>query len=257
MATATVTETTSTKIMGTLGYMSPEQVRGQPLDQPTDIFPFGALLYEMLSGRRAFRGATRADTISAILTHDPPELASDRQSFPGVISGIVRRSLEKNPNDRFKSARDLAFVLAAASETSGTEGRTGVLRQAAVPRRALLGVGLAVIAFVLLWLWNPGDLRNRLSSVLSGGPIRSLAVLPLENVSGKAEQEYFADGMTDELITRLASLNDVRVISRTSVMQFERRVNRYRRSAACCMWTLWSKGRSCEMETGCALRPDW
>ena len=208
MATATVTETTSPKIMGTLGYMSPEQVRGQTLDQRTDIFSFGAVLYEMLSGRRAFRGATPADTISAILTHDPPELASDRQSFPGVISGIVRRCLEKNPNDRFKSARDLAFVLAAASESSGAEGRTGVLRQAAVPRRALLGVGLAVIAFVLLWLWNPGDLRNRLSSVSSAGPIRSLAVLPLENVSGKAEQEYFADGMTDELITRLASLRE-------------------------------------------------
>ena len=129
MATATVTETTSTKIMGTLGYMSPEQVRGQTLDQRTDIFSFGAVLYEMLSGRRAFRGATPADTISAILTRDPPELASDSQSFPGVISGIVRRSLEKNPNDRFKSARDLAFVLAAASETGSTEGRTGVVRK--------------------------------------------------------------------------------------------------------------------------------
>jgi eukaryotic-like serine/threonine-protein kinase len=220
MATATVTETTSTKIMGTLGYMSPEQVRGQTLDQRTDVFSFGAVLYEMLSGRRAFRGATPADTISAILTRDPPELASDSQSFPGVISGIVRRSLEKNPNDRFKSVRDLAFVLAAASETGGAEGRTGVVRQAAVPRRALLVLGLAVVAVALLWLWNPGDVRDRLSSVSSGGPIRSLAVLPLENVSGKAEQEYFADGMTDELITRLANLNDVRVISRTSVMQF-------------------------------------
>ena len=218
MATATVTETTSTKIMGTLGYMSPEQVRGQTLDQRTDIFSLGAVLYEMLSGRRAFRGATPADTISAILTRDPPELASDNQSFPGVVSGIVRRSLEKNPNDRFKSARDLAFVLAAASETGSTEGRAGVVRKA--PSRALLLVGLVAVAIGLLWLWNPGDVRNRLSPGSSGGPIRSLAVLPLENVSGKADQEYFADGMTDELITRLASLNDVRVISRTSVMQF-------------------------------------
>ena len=220
MATATVTETTSTKIMGTLGYMSPEQVRGQTVDQRTDIFSFGAVLYEMLSGRRAFRGATPADTISAILTRDPPELTSDSQSFPGVISGIVRRSLEKNPNDRFKSARDLAFVLAAASETGSAEGRAGVVPQAAVPRRALFGVGLAVAAIALLWVWNPDNVRNRLSSGSSGGSIRSLAVLPLENVSGKVEQEYFADGMTDELITRLASLSDVRVISRTSVMQF-------------------------------------
>jgi eukaryotic-like serine/threonine-protein kinase len=215
---ATLTETTSTKIMGTLGYMSPEQVRGQGLDQRTDIFSLGAVLYEMLSGRRAFRGATPAETISAILTRDPPELASDSQSFPGVISGIVRRSLEKNPNDRFKSARDLAFVLAAASETGSTEGRAGVVRKA--PPRALWMVGLAAVAIGLLWLWNPGDVRNRLNAGPSGGAIRSLAVLPLENVSGKAEQEYFADGMTEELITRLASLNDVRVISRTSVMQF-------------------------------------
>lgn len=215
---ATVTETTSTKIMGTLGYMSPEQVRGQNIDQRTDIFSLGAVIYEMLSGRRAFRGATPAETISAILTRDPPELASESQSFPGVISGIVRRSLEKNPNDRFKSARDLAFVLVAASETGSTEGRAAVVRKA--PPRALSMVGLAAVAIGLLWLWNPGNVRNRLSSGSSGGSIRSLAVLPLENVSGKAEQDYFADGMTDELITGLASLNDVRVISRTSVMQF-------------------------------------
>jgi len=225
LATTTATQTASTKIMGTVGYMSPEQVRGQALDQRTDIFSLGAVIYEMLSGRRAFRGATTADTISAILTCDPPELTANNQSIPPVLSGIVRRSLEKNPSDRFQSVRDVAFAVAAIAEAPATPPATRAnasARSAPVfSWKAALVVAVSFLAVSLLWIWNPRDIRHGFGSASRTGQIRSLAVLPLENVSGNPEQEYFADGMTDELITQLAGLNDVRVISRTSVMPFK------------------------------------
>jgi eukaryotic-like serine/threonine-protein kinase len=106
-------------VLGTLGYMSPEQVRGKPADQRSDIFSFGAILYEMLSGKRAFHGDTAADTMTAILTREPPELSeTDRSIHPG-LERIVRHCLEKNPEERFHSAHDLAFDLEALSEISG------------------------------------------------------------------------------------------------------------------------------------------
>src|SRR4029077_16541689 len=106
-------------VMGTLGYMSPEQVKGKPADQRSDIFSFGAILYEMLSGARAFHRDSAAETMSAILREEPPDLsATNRNSQPG-LERIVRHCLEKNPEERFYSARDLAFDLEALSGLSG------------------------------------------------------------------------------------------------------------------------------------------
>jgi dipeptidyl aminopeptidase/acylaminoacyl peptidase len=110
--------TTPGTILGTVGYMSPEQVRGLAVDYRTDIFSFGAILYEMLGGRRAFAGATEADTISAILNSDPPELSDPQRTMPPILDRLVRRCLEKNPDERFQSSRDLAFDLDAISSTS-------------------------------------------------------------------------------------------------------------------------------------------
>jgi Tol biopolymer transport system component len=107
-------------VMGTLGYMSPEQVRGKPADHRSDIFSFGAILYEMLSGRRAFQGDSAADTMSAILKEDPPELSVTNQSVSPSLDRIVRHCLEKSPERRLHSAHDLAFELEALSQTSGT-----------------------------------------------------------------------------------------------------------------------------------------
>ena len=213
---ATATETTSTRIMGTLGYMSPEQIRGRSLDQRTDIFSLGAVLYELLSGRRAFQGPTPADTISAILTRDPAELSSTNEAIPAVVSGIVRRSLEKNPDDRFHSARDVAFALTAASDPAIPEVNNSS-RITAFNRKLLLMFFLVITAFACLWLWSPASIRRVLGRTST---VRAIAVLPLENLSGNSEQDYFADGMTDELITELANIPDVRVISRSSVKQF-------------------------------------
>ena len=107
-------------VMGTLGYMSPEQVRGKPADARSDIFSFGAILYEMLAGKRAFHGDSAADTMSAILKEDPPDLSVTNQNVPPGLERIVRHCLEKNPEQRFHSAHDVAFALEALSNVSAT-----------------------------------------------------------------------------------------------------------------------------------------
>src|SRR6266508_1117594 len=134
-------------VMGTMGYMSPEQVRGRSADQRADIFSFGAILYEMLSGRRAFRGDTAADTISAILTKEPPDLTqTNREIHPG-LDRIVRHCLEKNPEERFQSARDIAFDLEALSGISAPTTAAGTRApHAARPRLALLLAATAIVS---------------------------------------------------------------------------------------------------------------
>src|SRR5579862_2592433 len=106
-------------VMGTAGYMSPEQVRGQAVDHRTDIFAFGAILYEMLAGTRAFHRATSAETLTAILNDEPPAISQLVQSIPLGLQRVVNRCLEKSPEQRFHSASDLAFALEALSESGG------------------------------------------------------------------------------------------------------------------------------------------
>ena len=111
-------------VMGTVGYMSPEQVHGKPLDSRSDIFSFGAILYEMLSGRRAFRGESAVDTMSAILKEAPPELSAVAPNVPPALEQVVDHCLEKNPDQRFQSARDLAFHLDSLSSMSAAPAAT-------------------------------------------------------------------------------------------------------------------------------------
>ncbi len=111
-------------VMGTVGYMSPEQLKGRVVDQRSDIFSFGAIIYEMLSGRRAFHGESAAETMSAILREDPPELSNTNKSVSPALERLVNRCLEKNPESRFHSASDLAFALDAISGTSFVSGQT-------------------------------------------------------------------------------------------------------------------------------------
>ncbi|MGA7077729.1 MAG: protein kinase [Terriglobales bacterium] len=116
------------QIMGTAGYMSPEQVRGKPADHRSDIFSFGSILYEMLSGQRAFRGETPADTMSAILKEEPTDLSETARNVPPAVERMVRHCLEKNPAQRFQSAGDLAFNLEALTDSSvlsSVAGKTG------------------------------------------------------------------------------------------------------------------------------------
>ncbi len=147
-------------MLGTVGYMAPEQVRGEPADARSDIFAFGAVLYEMLSGQRAFRGDSAVETMSAILKEDPPELSTTGRVLPPGVDRIVRHCLEKNPAERFQSARDLAFDLDSLSGVSSTArveplaGRRGSGRALRAAAGALL---VAVVASALGW-WAHGRL---------------------------------------------------------------------------------------------------
>ncbi|MFI5110298.1 MAG: serine/threonine-protein kinase, partial [Terriglobales bacterium] len=112
------TQTAAGMVMGTMGYMSPEQVRGKTIDPRSDIFSFGAVVYEMLAGKRAFQGETSADTLTAILQQDPPELTQSGLQVSPALDRIVRRCLEKEASDRFQGARDLGYALDAVMGSS-------------------------------------------------------------------------------------------------------------------------------------------
>jgi serine/threonine-protein kinase len=222
--TATPTAAAETEpgaILGTVGYMSPEQVRGEHADHRSDIFSFGCVLYEMLTRRGPFGGHTPAETLAAILRDQPFELLAADRNIPLRVDAVVRRCLEKNPDYRFQSARDLAFALReilndsqTAPPSAGTTTiKTRVRRGPVLVTASVLIVLLAVVLF-------DGPARALLVPN-AGGRVRSLAVLPLTNLSGDSGQEYFAEAMTEELTTRLAKLGNWRVTSRTSVMGYE------------------------------------
>ena len=162
-------------VMGTPGYMSPEQVRGLPLDPRSDIFSFGAILYEMLSGKRAFHGDTPADTMSSILKEDPPDLSETNRNISPALERIVHHCLEKNPEARFHSASDIAFDLehlsgvsgsAARSASSGSGAAAGVGIGSFRSRRKLLigaAAGLAFACLVYGLGWWKGKTGSRVS----------------------------------------------------------------------------------------------
>jgi serine/threonine protein kinase len=196
-------------VMGTMGYMSPEQVRGRAADARSDIFSFGTILHEMLSGRRAFQGETTADTITVILTKEPPDLSLTNQDVHPGLDRIIRHSLEKNPEERFQSASDLAFALGYLGEDS-TES---------VPPTPTPAPSAARSSVV----------RTRTSATVSDSSRASIAVLPFRNMSADKENEYFTDGITEEIINALTKIESLRVASRTSAFAFKGRNEDIRR----------------------------
>ena len=245
-------------VMGTIGYMSPEQVRGLQVDHRSDIFALGAILFEMLSARRAFQGNTPVDTLTAILMHDPPSLTGTNPNVTPPLDRTIRRCLEKDPKERFQSAKEVGFALKALSDALGSvradsDQATGVaLSRRMATKRALSLAALAFVAVLgLLVAANVGGVRSLL---WSRGQIQSLAVLPLANLSGDPAQDYFADGMTEAMITELAQISALRVISRTSVMQYKVARNRCRRLPASCVWIALLKARCCAREKKCESR---
>jgi serine/threonine protein kinase/tetratricopeptide (TPR) repeat protein len=218
-ATTVVEATAGGTTLGTVGYMSPEQVRGQSVDHRTDIFSFGCVLYEMLSGERAFSRDTAADTTSAILHEDPPPLAGMGREIPPAIEGIVTRCLEKSREDRFQSARDLAHDLSATTPDTSPARPASVV--ASTRQRRLVGpalAGLAVLATVGVLVLK---LKPEGPSARAPGPPK-IVVLPFENL-GAPSDAYFASGMAEEITSRLANVHGLGVISRTSAGEYNRR----------------------------------
>jgi Tol biopolymer transport system component len=142
--------TSAGTVLGTFGYMAPEQVRAQPVDHRADMFAIGAVLYEMLTGARAFAGETAADTMSAILTKEPPDLDTVRLSIPPGLDRIVRRCLEKTPDLRFQSATDLAFALESLTAGSTPSGATTIAPPPVAPRARIASLPWAIAAVAVI-----------------------------------------------------------------------------------------------------------
>ena len=205
-------------VMGTMGYMSPEQLRGLPVDHRSDIFSFGAVLYELLSGHKAFKRNTASDTIAAILKEEPPEMTGSGRNVPPSLDHIVRHCLEKEAGNRFQSAKDVAFAL---SEASGSTTMTSGVQLVAAPASGKKWAVLAAIAIVLIAAAAFFLSRRQHGSAGAPGGVKRVAVLPFENL-GSPDEDYFADGIADEIRGKLTSVSGIQVIARGSSTPYKK-----------------------------------
>jgi eukaryotic-like serine/threonine-protein kinase len=191
----TLAQTSPGAVVGTVGYISPEQARGAVADHRSDIFTFGAVLYEMLAGEPAFVRSTAADSIVAIVAEAPRPLSEFGRSVPPEVEEILAHCLEKNRDERFRSARDLAFALRLATRSSS--GATSNDTPSRLTPRTPI----------------PSARQNE----------TSIAVMPFRNVGTTPEGEYFADGMTEEVINSISNIPSLHVAARTSSFAFKGR----------------------------------
>jgi eukaryotic-like serine/threonine-protein kinase len=226
--------TSEGQIFGTVAYMSPEQARGGKVDARSDVFSLGVVLYQMVTGERPFQGASAVDMISSILRDTPPPVTDRRADVPPHLARVLRRCLEKDPRDRYQTSRDIynelrdlrtetSSVSAAPSPPSAAAaGAKAVPSARRTGKRLALGIAIAGLLGASLYLARRSGIASRApQSAGEPGTIRSIAVLPLDNYSGDPSQDYFAEGMTDELTSQLATISQLRVISRGSAMQFK------------------------------------
>jgi serine/threonine-protein kinase len=209
--------------LGTPHYMSPEQAAGdRAVDARSDQYSLGALTYEMLTGEPPHTGASSQAIIARLMTETPRSIRTTRPAVPAGVEAAVQRALLKLPADRFASCGEFARALVAGADTAVSAAppatRAGSFRNAAAV--AVVALVLGAIGFALF-----GRSRAPTADAGTASPatIRSIAVLPLDNYSGDASQDYFAEGMTDELTADLATISQLRVTSRGSAMQFQGR----------------------------------
>ncbi len=206
-------------VMGTAGYMSPEQVKGLPVDHRSDIFSLGAILYELLSGKKAFRRNTNAETMAAILMQEPPELSESGRNISPSMDHIVKHCLEKDRNNRFQTAKDVAFNLSEQSSSSAGSVVNGA--PLAAPSGNKNRIRLAAAAIVVLTVVGVFLLRSPHRREDEAGVVKRVAVLPFENL-GTPEDDYFADGIADAVRGKLTSVPGLEVIARGSSTPYKK-----------------------------------
>jgi serine/threonine-protein kinase len=214
--TGTTLVTKEGMTMGTIAYMSPQQARGEGVDHRTDIWSLGVVLYEMFSGQLPFKGEHDQAIIYSILNEQPKPITDLRSEIPMSIEQVVAKTLEKDPDERYQNIEELLDDLRSISEGIEPEGIRVRLWKAKLlkRKRAILYAGIAGFLIIMTVI---------VLSLFTGRAeaIDAIAVLPLENLTGDPEQEFFADSATDELIGQLAQIGALRVISRRSVMQYK------------------------------------
>ena len=238
-------------IAGTVSYMSPEQLRGEPLDARTDIFSLGSVIYETVSGHAPFASESAATTISAILNREPPMLARFVRDVPEALEWIVTKALRKDREERHQTAKELLgdltnlkrkldsqtnlehVIPAAAAPGPPSDSRDSFRPPAPPPHRGdfatkVLAVrklvwSVVVPILVISYVFVRPALRSRFDVVPTASSIDSIAVLPFVNVSGEPDTEFLSDGISDTLIGQLSQLSNLRVISLSSVLRYKGR----------------------------------
>jgi len=214
--TGTTLVTKEGMTMGTIAYMSPEQARGEKVDQRTDIWSFGVVLYEIFSGQLPFKGERDQAIVYSILNEKPKPIMDVRSEIPMSIEQVVAKALEKSPDERYQNIDELLDDLRSISEGIEPEGIRLRLWKAKLLRRKRAIIYGGIAGFLIIMTVIALSLFTGRAEAID-----AIAVLPLENLTGDPEQEFFVDSVTDELIGQLAQVGALRVISRRSVMKYK------------------------------------
>ncbi|HTP12268.1 MAG TPA: protein kinase [Bacteroidota bacterium] len=201
--------TRSESTVGTAAYMSPEQIRAEVVDHRSDIFSLGVVLYELLTTHMPFRAEHEAALAYTIIHEDPSPVESYRTDAPEPLVRIIKQCLEKERERRYQNADEVAADLRRLREGSTVSFRR-VVQHSTLPWVAAAAVLIAAGAYLLISPWRTGGAQGK-----------TIAVLPFSNMSGNPEDEYFSDGMTEDILTHLGKIGSLRVISRTTMMQFK------------------------------------
>ena len=233
--------------MGTAPYMSPEQLQGVEVDHRSDLFSLGILLFEMTTGRRPFKGKSSIELASSILKDSPDSVTDVREGVPRHLGRIIKRCLEKDPELRYQSAKDVRNELTGLEEevrSGEVPLSTGAMPVTQVPAESaahsvqekpsgrpgwLIPAAIVAVAVIALLFWvmrgkdaaAPESQPVATEAVVAEPEFKKIVVFPFDNL-GAAEDEYFAAGMTEEISTRLAASSDLGVISRNSAIQYDR-----------------------------------
>ena len=218
---AEVLQSTSSLMMGTIGYMSPEQFRGARSDSRSDLFSFGCILYEIISGKRPFTGKTTAETIECILKDEPALISQKVKDLPPELDEIIQRCLKKNPEDRFQSARDAGVQLKKVRDGISLQTTSRKIFPFAMPR--LIWAAAILILLLAVGLIATFGNKSKVTNLenLSNGRPKTIAILPFRPLAGGNHDEVLELGMADTLITRLGNSRTITVRPISSVRNFK------------------------------------